>query len=72
MGFNVVTFHDIDRSLDACSALGLIILLVHYLNSTMLEVSLSEIFAIVLTTISRYITVTFTLGILLLSIHLEA
>ena len=66
MGFNVVTFHDINRSLDA---LGLIILLVHYLNSTMLEVSLSEIFAIVPTTISHYIT--FTLGILLLGIHLE-
>ena len=50
-------------SLDACGALGLIL---HYLNSTMLEVSLSQIFAIIPTTISHYIT--FTLGILLFTL----
>jgi hypothetical protein len=38
-------------------------LILHYLNSTMLEVSLSKIFTIVPTTVSRYIE--FTLGILL-------
>jgi hypothetical protein len=50
-------------SLDACGALGLIL---HYLNSTMLEVSLSQIFTIVPTTVSRYIE--FTLGILLFTL----
>ena len=53
----------IRRSLDACGALGLIL---HYLNSTMLEVTLSQIFAIVPTTVSRYIA--FTLGILLFTL----
>ena len=53
----------IRRSLDACGALGLIL---HYLNSTMLEVSLSQIFAIVPTTVSHYIE--FTLRILLFTL----
>ena len=52
------------RSLDAHGALGLIL---HYLNSTMLDVSLSQIFAIVPTTVSRYIE--FTLGILLFTLR---
>ncbi|EDQ98024.1 uncharacterized protein LACBIDRAFT_316314 [Laccaria bicolor S238N-H82] len=48
------------RSLDAAGALGLIL---HYLNSTMREVSLMQIFALIPSTVSRYIT--FTLTILL-------
>ena len=52
------------RSLDACGALGLIL---HYLNSTMLETSLAQIFALVPTTISRYLT--FTLRILLFTLR---
>ena len=39
------------RSLNACSALGLIL---HYLNSTMLEVSLAQIFALIPLTVSHY------------------
>jgi hypothetical protein len=41
------------RSLDASSALGL---LLHYLNSTMREISLQQIFALIPSTVSRYIT----------------
>ncbi|KAJ7231709.1 hypothetical protein B0H12DRAFT_1077061 [Mycena haematopus] len=41
------------RSLDASGALGL---LLHYLNSTMREISLQQIFALIPTTVSRYIT----------------
>ena len=41
------------RSLDAAGALGLVL---HYLNSTMTEISLQQIFAIIPTTASRYIT----------------
>ncbi|KAJ7663708.1 hypothetical protein DFH06DRAFT_1393344, partial [Mycena polygramma] len=41
------------RSLDASGALGL---LLHYLNSTMREISLQQIFALIPSTISRYIT----------------
>jgi hypothetical protein len=52
------------RSLDACGALGLIL---HYLNSTMLEVSLAQVFALVPSTVSRYVT--FTLGILLFTLR---
>ena len=52
------------RSLDACGALGLIL---HYLNSTMLETSLAQVFALVPTTISRYVT--FTLQILLITLR---
>jgi hypothetical protein len=52
------------RSLDACGALGLIL---HYLNSTMLEVSLVQIFTLVLATVSRYVT--FTLRILLFTLR---
>lgn len=48
------------RSLDAAGALGL---LLHYLNSTMREISLQEIFALIPTTISRYIN--FSISILL-------
>jgi hypothetical protein len=48
------------RSLDAEGALGL---LLHYLSSTMHEISLQEIFALIPTTVSRYIT--FGLEILL-------
>ncbi|KAJ7224651.1 hypothetical protein GGX14DRAFT_387324 [Mycena pura] len=48
------------RSLDAEGALGLVL---HYLNSTMREISLQQIFALIPTTISRYIT--FGLKILL-------
>ena len=52
------------HSLDACGALGLIL---HYLNSTMSEVSLAQVFALVPSTISRYIT--FALGILLFALR---
>lgn len=48
------------RSLDAAGALGLVL---HYLNSTMTEISLQQIFAIIPSTVSRYIT--FGLQILL-------
>ena len=48
------------RSLDAWGALGLVL---HFLNSTMLEISLQQIFALIPTTVSRYIT--FGLQILL-------
>jgi hypothetical protein len=41
------------RSLDAEGALGLVL---HYLNSTMRETSLQEIFALIPSTVSRYIT----------------
>ncbi|KAJ7739509.1 hypothetical protein B0H16DRAFT_1378881, partial [Mycena metata] len=40
------------RSLDAAGALGLIL---HYLNSTMREISLQQLFALIPTTVSRYI-----------------
>jgi hypothetical protein len=40
------------RSLDASGALGL---LLHYLNSTMREISLQQIFALIPSTVSRYI-----------------
>ncbi|KAG6824837.1 hypothetical protein H0H92_005660 [Tricholoma furcatifolium] len=48
------------RSLDAAGALGLVL---HYLNSTMREISLQQIFAIIPSTASQYIT--FGLRILL-------
>jgi hypothetical protein len=48
------------RSLDGSGALGLVL---HYLNSTMREISLQQIFACIPSTISRYIT--FGLEILL-------
>ncbi|XP_006464061.1 hypothetical protein AGABI2DRAFT_75254 [Agaricus bisporus var. bisporus H97] len=48
------------RSLDAAGALGLIL---HYLSSPMLEVSLCEIFALIPATVFRYIT--FSLSLLL-------
>ena len=48
------------RSLDAYGALALIL---HYLNSTMREVSLQEIFGLIPTTVSRYIN--FAMKILL-------
>ncbi|KAF9484657.1 hypothetical protein BDN70DRAFT_825117 [Pholiota conissans] len=48
------------RSLDAWGALGLVL---HYLNSTMREISLQQIFGVIPTTASRYIT--FGLDILL-------
>lgn len=41
------------RSLDGAGALGLVL---HYLNSTMREVSLQQIFALIPSTVSRYIT----------------
>jgi hypothetical protein len=48
------------RSLDAAGALGLAL---HFLNSTMREISLQQIFALVPSTVSRYIH--FSLDILL-------
>lgn len=48
------------KSLDTWGALGLVL---HYLNSTMREISLQQIFALIPTTTSRYIT--FGLDILL-------
>ena len=48
------------RSLDASGALGLVL---HFLSSTMSEVSLQQIFALIPTTTSRYIN--FSLSILL-------
>jgi hypothetical protein len=47
------------HSPDASGALGL---LLHYLNSTMCEISLRQIFVLIPSTISRYIT--FGLGLL--------
>ncbi len=41
------------RSLDAPGALGLVL---HYLNSAMLEVSLQQIFALIPATVSRYLS----------------
>jgi hypothetical protein len=52
------------RSLNAAGALGLIL---HYLSSTIHEVALQEIFAIVPSTVSRYIT--FSLKILLATLR---
>lgn len=46
------------RSLDAAGALGLIL---HYLNSTMHDISLMEIFALIPTTVSRYLTWSLTI-----------
>ncbi|KAF7783289.1 hypothetical protein Agabi119p4_2665 [Agaricus bisporus var. burnettii] len=46
------------RSLDAAGALGLIL---HYLSSPMLEVSLCEIFALIPATVSRYIQISLSL-----------
>lgn len=40
------------RSLDAAGALGLVL---HYLNSAMLETSLQQIFALIPATVSRYL-----------------
>lgn len=48
------------RSLDAAGALGLVL---HYLNSTMSETSLQEIFALIPATVSRYLN--FSMAILL-------
>ncbi|KAG2066894.1 hypothetical protein BDR04DRAFT_1233675 [Suillus decipiens] len=52
-----INLHDIPRlnrrSLNAGGALGLIL---HYLNSTMQETSLQQIFALVPATVSRYLT----------------
>jgi hypothetical protein len=53
------------RSLDAAGALGLVL---HYLNSTMRETSLQQIFAIIPSTVSRYIT--FGLHILLATLKM--
>ncbi|OAX30606.1 hypothetical protein K503DRAFT_778108 [Rhizopogon vinicolor AM-OR11-026] len=47
------------RSLDAGGALGLIL---HYLNSTMHETSLQQIFALIPATVSRYLTGYFQSG----------
>lgn len=52
------------RSLDASGALGL---LLHYLNSTMREITLQQVFALIPTTVSRYIT--FGLEILLATLR---
>ncbi|KIL56668.1 hypothetical protein M378DRAFT_89013 [Amanita muscaria Koide BX008] len=52
------------RSLDAAGGLGLVL---HFLNSTMLETSLVQIFALVPSTVSRYIS--FSLSILLLTLR---
>lgn len=48
------------RSLDECGGLGLVL---HYLNSTMSDTSLQQVFALVPSTVSRYIA--FALDILL-------
>lgn len=53
------------RSLDLAGALGLVL---HYVNSTMQESSLQQIFAIIPSTASRYIT--FALDILLKTLQL--
>ncbi|KAG5653357.1 hypothetical protein H0H81_000858 [Sphagnurus paluster] len=47
------------RSLDACGALGLVL---HYLSSAMLEIHLQQIFALVPSTVTRYLS--FSLDIL--------
>jgi hypothetical protein len=52
------------RSLDAAGALGLAL---HYLTSTMREVSLQQIFALIPSTVSRYIT--FSLKILAITLR---
>jgi hypothetical protein len=52
--------HPGTRSLDAAGALGLVL---HYLNSTMHEISLQQICVLIPTTVSRYIA--FALNILL-------
>ena len=52
------------RSLDARGALGLVL---HYLNSTMLEITLQQIFALIPATTSQYIA--FGLQILLKTLH---
>jgi hypothetical protein len=52
------------RSLDAGGALGLVL---HYLSSTMHQISLQQIFALIPTTISRYLS--FGLHILLLTLR---
>jgi hypothetical protein len=52
------------RSLDVSGALGLVL---HYLNSTVMELSLQEIFSLIPSTVSRYIT--FGLEILLNILH---
>jgi hypothetical protein len=46
------------RSLDAWGALGLVL---HYLNSTMREISLQQIFALIPSTVSRYISFAMTI-----------
>lgn len=70
--FGIVPRHDVSstseprpyrRSLDAAGALGLIL---HYLSSTMREVTLQQIFAIIPTTCSRYLQ--FLLTLLLLTL----
>jgi hypothetical protein len=58
------TPHASRRSLDAAGALGLVL---HDLNSTMHEISLQQIFALIPTTVSRYIT--FALQILLFTLR---
>ena len=52
------------HSLNACGTLGLIL---HYFNSTMLEVSLAQVFTLVPATILHYVT--FTLRILLFTLR---
>ncbi|KAK7444571.1 hypothetical protein VKT23_015249 [Stygiomarasmius scandens] len=52
------------HSLDAAGALGL---LLHYLNSTMHDVSLMQIFALIPTTVSRYLS--FSRSILLMTLR---
>jgi hypothetical protein len=52
------------RSLNACGALGLIL---HFLDSTMLEVSLAQVFALVPATVLCYVM--FALGILLFTLR---
>ena len=52
------------RSLDARGVLGLVL---HYLNSTMLEITLQQIFALIPATTSQYIA--FGLQILLKTLH---
>lgn len=46
------------RSLDAAGALGLVL---HFLNSTMHDVSLMQIFALIPSTVSRYVSFSFTI-----------
>ncbi|KAJ7147905.1 hypothetical protein C8R43DRAFT_1088467 [Mycena crocata] len=57
------------RSLDASGALGL---LLHYLNSTMREISLQQIFALIPSTVSRYITFGLKLLLVVLRVMPEA